>query len=735
MKQDKKTGAVLVVGAGIGGIQAALNLAESGYKVYLVEKSPAIGGAMAQLDKTFPTNDCAMCTLSPKLVECGRHLNIEILTCAEVMGIEGEVGNFEVLVKKHPRYIDLQKCTGCGDCAKVCPVEMPSEFDHGLASRKAIYRPYAQAFPSAFAIDKEGKPPCKLACPAGVNVQGYIALIRQGKYQEAAALIKERLPLPGSLGRICPHPCETECNRGSFDQAVSICALKRFVADQVKDELPLPQAEPKEEKIAIIGSGPAGLTAAYALAREGYRPTVFEALPVAGGMLYVGVPEYRLPKKVLQEEIEGIKRLGVEIKTSTPIGRDLTIDDLFKEGYRAAFIAVGAHRPQKLPLPGADLDGVLLNVPFLRDVNLGQEVKVGRRVVVLGGGNVAFDCARVARRLGAAEVRIACLEPRDAMLAWPEEIEAGEEEGIIIEPSRTFTRIVGENGHVSGVECRKVQSFRFDENGKLHLEAVEGSEHILPADTVIFSIGQVPELDCIKGVDGIETTPQGTIQVDPVTQATSREGIFAGGDVQTGTASAVEAVAAGHRAAESIIRYLKGEDIKQGREKPAEKPVELDRERLPKEHTPRQKLPALPVATRLNSFDEVDLGFSEEAALKEAERCLNCGPCSECLQCVAECKAHAVNHDMVEELVKLQVGSVVLCPGFDPFDPTPMSKYGYGRYPNVVTSLEFERILSASGPYQGKLLRPSDKKHPQKIAWIQCVGSRDVNQGLSLIHI
>ena len=194
MKPEEKVGAVMVVGGGIGGIQAALNLAETGYKVYLVEKSPAIGGVMAQLDKTFPTNDCAMCILSPKLVECGRHLNIEILTCSEVMGVEGEAGNFEVTVKKHPRYIDLQKCTGCGDCAQACPVELPSEFDQGLALRKATFRPFAQAFPGAFAIDKIGKPPCRLTCPAGVNVQGYIALISKGKYNEALALIKENPP-------------------------------------------------------------------------------------------------------------------------------------------------------------------------------------------------------------------------------------------------------------------------------------------------------------------------------------------------------------------------------------------------------------------------------------------------------------------------------------------------------------------------------------------------------------
>ena len=289
--KDGPIGAVLVVGGGIGGIQAALDLAESGYYVYLVEKSPAIGGVMAQLDKTFPTLDCSMCILSPKLIECGRHPNIELLSCSELLEVEGDPGNFRARVLKHPRYVDLAKCTGCGECAEVCPIELPSEFEQSLAARKAIFRPFAQAYPNAFAIEKRERPPCGLTCPAGTNVQGYVALAAKGQYEEALSLIKEKLPIPGVLGRVCPAPCELKCNRTLLEEPIAIRAIKRFVADTAKDESPLPQIEEREERIAIVGSGPAGLACAYHLRRQGYKVTIFEALPVAGGMLYVGIPE------------------------------------------------------------------------------------------------------------------------------------------------------------------------------------------------------------------------------------------------------------------------------------------------------------------------------------------------------------------------------------------------------------------------------------------------------------
>ena len=728
-QDSRKIGAVMVVGGGISGMQSSLDLANSGFKVYLVEENTSIGGRMSQLDKTFPTNDCSMCMISPKLIEVDKHLNIEIITSAQVKAIEGKEGNFKVQVLKKPRFIDLAKCTACGDCIEVCPVALPSEFEQGLSNRKATYKRYPQAIPSAMAISKNGTSPCKIACPAHISVQGYVALIASGKYKEALDLIREENPFPAICGRVCTHPCETSCTRGQLDEPISICQLKRFVADEVMqsgNDTPPKPIESKNKKVAVVGSGPGGLSAAYYLALWGYQPTVFEALPIAGGMLAVGIPSYRLPKDVLNAEIEFIKSVGVEIRTNTPIGESLTLEDLKTQGYEATLIAVGAHRNNPMEIEGENLQGVKSGVEFLRDVNLGSPVSIGQKIAVIGGGNVAIDAARTAMRLGAKEVTILYRRSRQEMPAAEEEIVDAEEEGVKIRYLAAPRKIIGTNDQVSAVECIEMELTEPDDSGRRKPVPIEGSEFKLDVDMVIPAIGQSPDLSFIGSDSQIEFSKKSTINTDKETLQTNNPGVFACGDAVLGPATVIEAIAAGKEAALSIDRYLRGDDLRLGRKRDFTE-VEVSIEG--RGESQRKQTPKLSPEERVKDFREVAQNWDNEVAKAEADRCLDCGICSECYQCVVACQANAIDHSMREELLELEVGSLVLAPGFEPFDATIKPQYGYGRMPNVVTSIQFERILSASGPSQGQVVRPSDGKHPVKIAWIQCVGSRDETCG------
>ena len=730
--KNKKIGSTLIIGSGVAGIQASLDLANSGIKVYLADKDISIGGVMAQLDKTFPTNDCSTCILAPKLVETGRHQNIEILNRTLLESVIGEPGNFKVKLKKLPRFVDLEKCTGCGDCVDVCPVEVPSDFDECLVKRKAIYRHFAQAIPSGFAIDKIGTSACKVACPANISVQGYIALLRQKKYKEALALIKKDNPLPSICGRICTHPCETECERGKLDQPVAIDYIKRFIADlDLSSETKyIPEIkEKKKEKVAIIGAGPAGLSAAYYLAIYGYSVTIFEALPVPGGMLMVGIPEYRLPKDILNAEIDIIKEMGVEIKTNTKIGKDITLDDIKNDGFDAIFLATGTHISKKLDIPGEDLEGVVHGVDFLRDVNLGKKRFLGQRVAVVGGGDVAMDVVRTSLRLGSKEAFIVYRRSKEEMPASEEEIMETEEEGIKIHYLAAPKKVLGNNGKVKGLECIKMELGEPDESGRKHPVPIEGSEFILKVDSVVPAIGQSADLTFLSENMGINISKWGTIEADPITFTTNIPGIFSGGDVTSGPATVIEAIAAGKETAISIDRYFKGQELKEGREKSQSKVESIDTKGIKKKA--RKEMPRLTVKERINNFEEVQLGFSEEESLAEAERCLSCGICSECYECVKACLPEAIRHEEKPETIELNVGSIILAPGFEPFNASLQGEYGYGVYPNVITSLEFERILSASGPFVGHIKRPSDGNEPKKIAFIQCVGSRNKALGNS----
>ena len=462
----------------------------------------------------------------------------------------------------------------------------------------------------------------------------------------------------------------------------------------------------------------------------GYKAVIFEAAPEPGGWLRYGIPAYRLPREVLDKEINYIKKLGVEIHCNTPIGPGRTINDLLtRDGFRAVYLGVGCQDSLRIPVPGSDADGVLWGVEFLKDAAAKKAPDIkGKKVIVVGGGNVAMDVARTAKRLGPKDVSIVCLENRQEMPANSWEVEEAEAEGIPFLHRWGVKQVTAQGGKVTGLEMKAVERV-FDETGRFAPTYFEDKIKTENADVVILAIGQKANLGFITEADGIELTPRGLIKADPATRATSREGVFAGGDVVSGPWIAIAAVADGREAAVSIDRHLHGQDLLADRKMPLRPIKEGEWAPIPEEFTPetRSVMPHIPVEEWLKGFKEINLGYDKERAVAEAARCINCGVCSECMQCAIACQAKAVSHDQVPKKMELNVGAVVLAPGFQPYDPSKYSAYHYAKFPGVVTSMEFERILSASGPFAGHLIRPSDHKEPKKIAWLQCVGSRDLN--------
>jgi len=469
------------------------------------------------------------------------------------------------------------------------------------------------------------KSPCQHACPIDMDIPGYIALIRAGRLDDGYKLMKQTNPFPGVCGRVCPQFCASKCRRGQLDEPMAIAWLKRYIADNGKRPEVKAVEVTRKQKIAIIGAGPAGLTAAQDLAKRGYKVTVFESLPKAGGMMRYAIPEYRMPRNIIDLEVADIAALGVEIKTNCKIGKDISFDKL-KKDYDIVLLAIGAQKSWTLDIEGEDSKGVYGAVEFLREVNLGKKVKVGSKVAVIGGGNSAIDAARTALRLGAKDVTFLYRRERKDMPAWENEIVAAEHEGVRIEYLVAPTKVVSKAGKVTGIECERMKLAEFDKSGRRRPKAIADSKYVIAVDTIIPAISQALDADWLDESSGITVTKGGTVAVAGRTKtATTAEGIFVAGDAAKGPATVVEAIAMGHQSAaeiDSYIRKLNGEpEYKMPESEKIDIPFEVDEEVV---ETPKTEMPELSLKARAGNFDEVETGYNKKLAYKEACRCLRC---------------------------------------------------------------------------------------------------------------
>jgi len=660
---NKSHGAA-VIGSTVAAIQTALSLAQMGVEVKVFADSAALGwdhaanpiSGSSSPDRRF---------LWPLSLRMATHPLVTLYTDAEVESIQGRKGDFKIQVAQRPRYVHENLCTSCGRCELECSAKVTALLDSQKATHSAIHAPLleAKAVPSAYIIDKKEPAPCRVACPLGINVQGFVSLLASGKTDRALELINEAAPLAGILGRVCRQPCELSCYRSEVDSPVSIRALHRYAADNalcgINYGRKLP-ARSRDERIAIVGSGPAGLTAAWELARLGYSPTVFESHGAIGGMIATAIPRFRLPREVREREIEAIKNLGIDIRTGTTVGRDVDFAYLRERGYQAFFLAIGTHRNTRLNIPGEELEGVVDCMSLLRTLNLMVDTVVGQNIVVIGDGNTAVDSARAAiRRNKGGTVKILSWTIPDELTAAREEIEEALQEGVQIEYRTVPAEILGDGAKVTGLHCQRTElTEEIMPNGRHRPRPIPGTDFMIEADHVVVAIGQTPDAPQLN-MEGlaVDSKPS-VIKVNPLTLETSIPGVFAGGDCTTGPNNVVEAMAAGLRAAESIDRYIQGRDLEAGRSLKRPKTAEIDIKAIEVSPSKRASMPTIPLQKRTGSFEETTRGLSSKAAQKEAQRCLNCALCSDCMECVRVCESDAVFHD--DATRRFEVGARVI---------------------------------------------------------------------------
>jgi NADPH-dependent glutamate synthase beta subunit-like oxidoreductase/NAD-dependent dihydropyrimidine dehydrogenase PreA subunit len=678
--------AFLLLGSGYGALKVAEDLAQAGIPVIWVTRAQhflELPKGVEQL-REWPVD--LNFQFRPLYLRVTRHPLVTPLTRARVQSLDRSSEGYRVVVDQDPIYVDYDLCTGCSRCMEVCPLEQQGRLP---LSRTPAYCPSR-----ALELDKRKISPCRLECPLGINVQAYMALTAAGRFEEALDIIKEDNPLPGICGRVCHHPCEASCRRAELDQAVAICDVKRFLseyqaehgsASEGKASRVSPVELSRKERVAIVGSGPAGLTAAYYLAKAGFQTTIFEALPEAGGMLRWGIPSYRLPRPILGREIQDILALGVELRRNTRIGKEIRLEELERE-FDAIFLAVGTQQSAPLDISGKDTEGCFGAIELLRAFHSGQKVDVGKKVAVIGGGNSAIDAARTALRLG-AEVTIFYRRERQDMPAQEAEIASAEAEGVQIECRVGPTRVLTQNGKASGLQLIRMELGEKDGSGRRRPMPIAGSEFQVEADTIISATGQNPNLDFLTDGSGVEVSLR-TIKVDDGLK-TRNPKIWAGGDVVSGPSTVVASMAHGRIAAGKIIEHLTGLPSPF-----AELPVRIRgvgdystiSEDLPQQ--PRQEMALRQPRVRSRDFEEVGLGLTTDQVMAEARRCLQCSACCECRSCETVCSdIGAIDH------FRTPTSFEFFSPGIIVADDQEMPEVNFNELPDIFRAGEFKADL------------------------------------------